>query len=305
MQLSKVSHVPPSQPTPSPEPPPSAAKAVTQQALLFAGGVATFVGLYEFAAPFITWATSCDPTFVLPARASAAAAVGAFGGPAAVLMESTYDTVTAAAVATKRDPSLPLESALAETVHEQQRELPRELVRGGATSAAAGAVLGALASFYPDTTIWVSITAVGGALSYGLAMLGIEASRAIRSFDRAKKHAQKGEHEDAHEARAAGHEHLRLAGRAALESITVAAVTHHVIGEVGHAIGSETFGHDPEKAGKIVVSTAEQIPGAVESVAEVAEAFTVGVREAHDAAQRVTSRGGTNAGATAAKSKHD
>lgn len=259
-------------------PPPSVARAIWPQAVLFVGGAAGLFGVFESAAPLIHAAGELDPTLVFPARMGAAAAIGAGGATAITLMEAGYVGASKAKIESLEH-GTPYASELLEELKEQRSHLPKEILKAGGIAAGVGAALGGLVAFYPTQVMWTLAAAVATSLTYSIGSLATHSVRAVKKFRLAKT-------VDSAAARAATNEarrHLQKAGLAALDTVTVAAVTHHMVAEVDHLLHDS--GH--HNGAKVVASSAEQLGGAMESVGEVAEALGIGAREAVEAAVAV------------------
>lgn len=252
--------------------------AVKQQLVLGVTGAATLAGLFELTGPLIHAVHSTDPTMLFALRAGATAAIGATGGVAVTLIESAYDTVTRAKLDALRDGAR-FADKLQEAKAEQRHHLPRELGHAVAVCAGTGAVLSAVAAAFPTAVVVTGATAVGLSLLYSIGQLGVLSVRSILTGRNARKADAAGEAEKAVDLRNSAREHARDAGRALLETVTVATITHHVLSELGHLVVG-----DHASTTTFAASSAEQLPAAMESVVEVAEAIQIAAREAAEAA---------------------
>ncbi len=249
---------------------------------MFGGGVLGLFGVFEGAAPLIHLAGTVDPNLVFPARMGAAAAIGAGGATAIVLMETSYQATTKAKLESL-DHGTPFTAELMQEAAEQRAHVPKEIRRAAGIAAGAGAALGGLVAYYPTQVLWTLAGAVALSLSYSVGSLAVHGTKALSRFRRARKEMANGDMEAAKQSSSAGRQSLQKAGLATIDAVTVAAVTHHMAAEVAHLL--DDSGH--QNGAKVVASSAEQIGGAMESVGEVAEALGIGAREAAEAAVAV------------------
>ncbi len=249
---------------------------------MFGGGVIGLFGVFEGAAPLIHLAGTVDPHLVFPARMGAAAAIGAGGATSILLMESSYQATTKAKIESL-DHHTPFPAELMEEAAEQRAHLPHEIMKAAGIAAGVGAALGGLVAYYPSQVIWTLAAAVAMSLTYSVGSLAVHGSKALSRFRAARRDVANGDMEAAEASASAGRRSMQKAGLAALEAITVAAVTHHMVDEIAHLLHDS--GH--QNGAKVVASSAEQVGGAIESVGEVAEALGIGAREASEAAVAV------------------
>lgn len=269
------SHAAPPEGPREPEHKPLATVCGLKKQLLIAGaGVATLGGLFELTGPIIHMVHASDPNMLLALRAGATAAIGATGGVAVTLIESAYATLSRAAVDARRDRA-PFREKLTEAVAEQRHELPKELTRAVALSGGAGALLSGAAAFFPTGVVITGASAVALSLLYSLGELGVAGVKSVLALRRSKQATAAGDATQAVAHRNAAREHVRDAGRALLETVTIATISHHVLHELGELVMS-----DHASTTTFAASSAEQLPNAVESIAEVAETIEVAAREA-------------------------
>ena len=249
---------------------------------MFSGGVLGLFGVFEGAAPLIHLAGSVDPHLVFPARMGAAAAIGAGGATAIILMESSYQATTKAKIESL-DHNTPFAAELMEEAAEQRTHLAKEILNAASIAGGVGAALGGVVAYYPTQVMWTLAAAVAMSLTYSVGSLVVHSGKALSRFRSARREVAAGDVEAALASSSAGRRSLQKAGLAALEAVTVAAVTHHMVDEVKHLLHDS--GH--HNGAKVVASSAEQVGGAMESVGEVAEALGIGAREASEAAVAV------------------
>ena len=249
---------------------------------MFGGGALGLFGVFEGAAPLIQLAGTVDPHLVFPARMGAAAVIGAGGATSIILMETSYTATTKAKIESL-DHGTPFPAELMQEAKEQRAHLPGEIMKAAAIAAGVGAALGGLVAYYPTQVLWTLAGAVALSLTYSVGGLALHGGKALARFRDARREMAAGNMEAAVASSSAGRRSLQKAGLATLDTVTVAAVTHHMVDEVKHLLHDS--GH--HNGAKVVASSAEQIGGAMKSVGEVAEALGIGAREASEAAVAV------------------